>query len=457
MPRHPETEANQQPNELLIIARGRLRSPYHSGRSMSRSEMADAVNAELDNLYPDRNLGSYYVDSRWIGKLERGEHRWASNERRAALRRVTGVSADHELGLQKPRPSDRGTTAQIIRSQTSSLRNPTISSTRRQPLPPPTPIESSFEDIGSGDWSSFSRITNMLAQQRQAVAPDALLSIVEAHRDSLSTLFRKAASNPLRADIGAMLGEASIVASRLWSAQGNHTMALAHCAYARNLGDSLGDAKLGATARIFESNLHSGAATLIQFDGDVMIGLRLLHEAEAASSHLGFAAQARVAAEQAQAYASLRMAKEAQLALEKARTAAAGITAEDRAGLYSDWNSSRLQVYEGTCHILLDAPTTAIRVLEGTLVELANDRSNVNVALAARVDLSRAYALAGRLEESCAVLGDSYPQLMSAGNLRGISRALRVRQDLSRWESERPVRELDAKMKAVSPSPSLSH
>ncbi|MEV6695297.1 XRE family transcriptional regulator [Micromonospora sp. NPDC051196] len=46
-----------------------------------------------------------YVDFRWVGKLERGEHRWPSEERRAALRMVLGTVTDVDLGLYIPRRS----------------------------------------------------------------------------------------------------------------------------------------------------------------------------------------------------------------------------------------------------------------------------------------------------------------------------------------------------------------
>ena len=61
---------------------------------MSRTELADAVNTALAQLSPDRNLTAQCVDHRWIGKLERGEHRWPSEERRAALRLVLGAASD---------------------------------------------------------------------------------------------------------------------------------------------------------------------------------------------------------------------------------------------------------------------------------------------------------------------------------------------------------------------------
>lgn len=456
---------------------------------MSRSEMADAVNRALDELYPDRkNLASYYVDARWIGKLERGEHRWASNERRAALRRVTGATTDHELGLHKPRHPERGVSVAILERTV-----PPVGSLPPDGLPGPQPIiakegsdrepVANHQDVGhrlvpgaamllttpasppsamasdeslvegvdaaDGDWNSFSLVTSRLAEQRQAVAPEALLSLIEAHRDCLSTLFRRAGSDPVRTEIGAMLGEASIVASRLWSAQGNRSMALAHCAYARSLADRLGHPLLGATARIFESNLHSAASTLIEADGDIIIGLRLLEEALAASNYLSAPARARIAAEQAQAFAALHLSREVELALDRAREAAADIAPKDCTGLYSDWGTSRVHVYEGTCQFLLGHPAKAVMVLESVVDELRNDRRNTNVILAAKVDLASAYASVGQLEQCCSVLGDTYEQLRLVGNLRGLGRARRARQRLARWDSEPAVQQLDLRMDAA--------
>ena len=103
MPRHPD--AIIIPNAVLWGARKRLPSPRRPGQCMSRGELADAVNRALDRLYAKRDLTSLYVDFRWVGKLERGESRWPSTERRAALRTVFGVASDHELDLYSPRRS----------------------------------------------------------------------------------------------------------------------------------------------------------------------------------------------------------------------------------------------------------------------------------------------------------------------------------------------------------------
>ncbi|GIJ13284.1 multiprotein-bridging factor 1 family protein [Micromonospora andamanensis] len=106
MPRHPDTVIT--PNTLLVQARQRLASPQRPGQHLSRAELANAINVALDRLYPGRSLTAHYVDQRWVGKLERGEHRWPSHERRAAIRQVLGAAADADLGLYSPRRTEGG-------------------------------------------------------------------------------------------------------------------------------------------------------------------------------------------------------------------------------------------------------------------------------------------------------------------------------------------------------------
>jgi hypothetical protein len=303
--------------------------------------------------------------------------------------------------------------------------------------------------------SSFVTVTQMLASQRQAVAPDALLSLVEAHRDSLAMLFRKAGSDPVRGDIGALLGETSIVASRLWSAMGNRSLAIANCAFARQLADKLENPILGATARIFESNLHSEAATLIGADGDILLGLRMLDEAATVDHLLSPAARARIAAEQAQGYAVLKLRRECQEALDRARIAVDEIDDTDRTGLFSDWSPSRLLVYEGTCQLLLGQGEGAVTTLNQAVRLLEKDQGSINVLLAARVDLAGAHAEHGELSEGCKLLGETYVQLLDMGNRRGIERARRARERLVPWEHERVVRELDARISNHNGSPGI--
>lgn len=83
------------PNNLLRVARLSLRSPSGSGRPMSRQELADAVNAHAHAHTGRRSA----VDARYIGKLERGEHRWPFEPYRTALRKVLGKATNADLGF----------------------------------------------------------------------------------------------------------------------------------------------------------------------------------------------------------------------------------------------------------------------------------------------------------------------------------------------------------------------
>ncbi len=62
---------------------------------MSRQELAEAVNAYLWRVHERRAS----LDENYIGKLERGEHRWPQERYRQALRAVLRVESDAELGF----------------------------------------------------------------------------------------------------------------------------------------------------------------------------------------------------------------------------------------------------------------------------------------------------------------------------------------------------------------------
>ncbi|WP_428963111.1 hypothetical protein [Micromonospora fluostatini] len=62
---------------------------------MSRQEVAEAVNAWIWEHQGRR----VYLGGAYIGKLERGEHRWPVAHVRAGLRGVFGVTNDASIGL----------------------------------------------------------------------------------------------------------------------------------------------------------------------------------------------------------------------------------------------------------------------------------------------------------------------------------------------------------------------
>jgi len=89
------------PNDLLRRARLRMPSPSGSGRAMSRQELAEAATAWL---FADTGR-EFRLDETYIGKLERGEHRWPNERYRAALRAVLGAAFDADLGFYTMRGS----------------------------------------------------------------------------------------------------------------------------------------------------------------------------------------------------------------------------------------------------------------------------------------------------------------------------------------------------------------
>jgi hypothetical protein len=93
LPEH--RRAVRGPNERLRAARVMRCSPSGSGRTMSRQDLADLVNAHLAATGVARGV----VDAVYVGKLERGAIRWPQAAYRAALRAVLDAASDAELGF----------------------------------------------------------------------------------------------------------------------------------------------------------------------------------------------------------------------------------------------------------------------------------------------------------------------------------------------------------------------
>jgi len=88
----------RQPNLLLCNARRRTASPSGSGRPMSRQELADEINVCLYGAGDGRSqVGG--IDSKYIGKLERGVYRWPNELYRKAFRQTLKIATDAELGF----------------------------------------------------------------------------------------------------------------------------------------------------------------------------------------------------------------------------------------------------------------------------------------------------------------------------------------------------------------------
>jgi hypothetical protein len=90
-----------EPNGVLRRTRERTESPQTPGETLSRSELAELVNAWIYRNTTDHRVTE--IDSNYIGKLERGTFRWPQADYRAGLRAVLGVRTDAELGFFRGR------------------------------------------------------------------------------------------------------------------------------------------------------------------------------------------------------------------------------------------------------------------------------------------------------------------------------------------------------------------
>ncbi len=102
-----------EPNDQLRRAREQTESPYATGESLSRQELAELVNAWVfEHTDPPRVIA---LDANYIGKLEQGVIRWPQDPvRRAAFRAVLNARTDTELGFRRPR---RSTVVDVDRQQ----------------------------------------------------------------------------------------------------------------------------------------------------------------------------------------------------------------------------------------------------------------------------------------------------------------------------------------------------
>lgn len=82
-------------NEQLRAARLARLSPTGSGRAMSRQDLAELVNAHL----AEQGVSHAPLDGGYVGKLERGIHRWPQQAYRDAFRAVFSAANDADLGF----------------------------------------------------------------------------------------------------------------------------------------------------------------------------------------------------------------------------------------------------------------------------------------------------------------------------------------------------------------------
>ncbi|MBL1075928.1 hypothetical protein JK358_16140 [Nocardia sp. 2] len=166
-------------NDLLIEARLRMESPGSPGQSMTRRELADAVNDHVLRATSKRGA----VDERHIGKWERGETTWPRKHYRAALRAVLNVATDIELGFAAPRRAADDESVNRKQFLSSAL----VVSTGAV-LANSAPTESALIETMAGPTANYRRMESSVPSDRLAPVVDAHLNLVAGVvRDRLRT------------------------------------------------------------------------------------------------------------------------------------------------------------------------------------------------------------------------------------------------------------------------------
>jgi len=160
------------PNALLNEARRRMPSPSGSGRCMSRQELAEAVNAHLWQEHEYRSR----LDANYVGKLERGEHRWPTDRHREGFRAVLGAATDADLGfyiIRSPRqgPPSRGEHAIPAVSAALSARR------HRSIACPPVEVAELLDHLRE-QWYVLVRADNLLGPRHALVGVQAQLEVL---------------------------------------------------------------------------------------------------------------------------------------------------------------------------------------------------------------------------------------------------------------------------------------
>lgn len=288
------------PNELLSNARRRLVSPSGSGRRMSRQEVADAVNRYL----ADKGYNEADIDANYVGKLERGEHRWPRDSRREAFRAVLGAVSDAALGFYVV----RGEPQEVAEDPPIEVRRvETANGGRRALLGGIAGLVAALGVFSRGERgdksarigaSDVARLNAIVALYRSVdYESGGGVLRVEAGRfaEAASSLSDRPCTDRVRPALLAAIANARQLAG--WAAfdTGNHSDAQRHWLSAERTAVAAGDLRLAARvrycqARQFQHLRHNGdALDTLRLARDHLAGRAtpainaMLHGAEAAS------------------------------------------------------------------------------------------------------------------------------------------------------------------------------
>jgi len=424
-------------NTLLSDARRRLRSPSGSGRTLSRQELADAVNTYQWHTHQVRDR----ITDNDIGKLERGEHRWPSRTRREAFRAVLGAATDAALGFYITR-TDRGQTDDAVALVESVLHQPDQSESTGGGTSPDRMIGSRLNDAApaGGGWAGMLRHTqpctplilaniagidpahpvdvdgpldremvqglcSAAAHYRrayQAVSASRLLPAALAHLELVLSLRPASRREPDRTPLVTAAGEMAALAGVLLGLDASrHDEALSYLDVAWSAARSVGNVELQAVV------LGCRSFCLAHGNGDHRAGLECADFARSVGKH-GACPRTRgwVAAVASERCASLGDVAGCQQRLDESRAAldSGDLQAPSWRGI-GGYDNSKLRAYEGGDLMRLRRYHEAQTVLDDALGRLDVTMSRHRAT--ALLDRAEARLGLGDADAACADATDS--------------------------------------------------
>ncbi|GAA2342054.1 hypothetical protein [Dactylosporangium salmoneum] len=359
---------------------------------MSRTELADAVNTALDQLYPGRDLTAHYVDSRWIGKLERGEHRWPSDERRTALRHALGTATDTELGLYIPRHTADAVTPAGLKPKPSS-----------------------------GDWEERTVLLRqqwrLLVQTDRLFGPAAALLGVSAQ---LTLLQQVLDGGPVTFRPDLIRVAAQYAESAAWLHQSLDERDAAFHWTSRALGwsDQAQDPVMMAWARYRSSQHWLFAGDPHKAAKDAAAAMRL-------DAKLPGPMRAALRVQHAHTSAANGQHRAAERLLDGAHRWAADRHTSKPDGEHGSYcTSGYIEMYRGTCLRLAERPDAAIAVLDAALPSMSPlHRQDYTTAL---VNKAAAHIAAGQPDQAAATAHTALPIARNAGTRRTLNQLAHI-------------------------------
>lgn len=303
---------SSQPNDLLRRARQANPSPSRPGRGMSRQELADAVNAYLY----EKTEREYNLDDNYVGKLERGEHRWPNDLYREGFRSVLRSRADRDLGFYIVRgdasqaPLPEPSPDQDLRLPRNDFPLPTDrvdlpSHGRRAVLAGISALAVEFGlrggaatrrgELGAGDVERLDALTSLYRSIDYEYGGGLLYAEVSRFAESMSDLIDSPSTEPTKRRLLSAIAAARQLAG--WTAfdSGRHSDAQRHWLSAERAAVAAEELRLAARVRYSQArqfqHLHHNRDALeslhlarAQLDGHATPAITaMLHGSEAAS------------------------------------------------------------------------------------------------------------------------------------------------------------------------------